>query len=63
MNVPSTSPPKGASHASLVYAGKNKVPYFLNTSRIFKTAIYLKLLVKYEPCIILALCTGRWACL
>jgi hypothetical protein len=31
MNVPSTSPPKGASSASLVYTGKNKVRYFLNT--------------------------------
>jgi hypothetical protein len=34
MNVPSTSLPKGASRASLVYAGKNKVRYFLNTPRI-----------------------------
>jgi hypothetical protein len=34
MNVPSTSPPKGASRAPLVYAGKNKVRYFLNTPRI-----------------------------
>jgi hypothetical protein len=33
MNVPSTSPPKGASRASLVYAGKNKVRYFFNTPR------------------------------
>jgi hypothetical protein len=33
MNVPSTSPPQGASRASLVYAGKNKVRYFLNTPR------------------------------
>jgi hypothetical protein len=33
MNVPSTSPPKEASHASLVYAGKKKVRYFLNTPR------------------------------
>jgi hypothetical protein len=32
-NTPSTSP-KGASRASLVYAGKNKVRYFLNTPRI-----------------------------
>jgi hypothetical protein len=31
MNVPSTSPLKGASRASLVYAGKRKVRYFLNT--------------------------------
>jgi hypothetical protein len=34
MNVPSTSPLKGASRASVVYAGKNKVRYFLNTPRI-----------------------------
>jgi hypothetical protein len=33
-NVPSTSPPKEASRASLVYAGKNKVRYFLNTPRM-----------------------------
>jgi hypothetical protein len=33
MNVPSTSPPNGASRASLVYAGKKKVRYFLNTPR------------------------------
>jgi ribosomal protein S27E len=31
MNVPSTSPPKEASRASLVYTGKKKVRYFLNT--------------------------------
>jgi hypothetical protein len=36
MNVPSTSPPKGASRALLVYAGKNKVRYFLNTPRTYK---------------------------
>jgi hypothetical protein len=30
-----SSPPKGASRASLVYAGKNKVRYFLNTPRIW----------------------------
>jgi hypothetical protein len=35
MNVPSTYPPKGASRASLVYAGKNKVRYFFNTPRIY----------------------------
>jgi hypothetical protein len=34
MNVPSTSPVKGASCALLVYAGKNKVRYFLNTPHI-----------------------------
>jgi hypothetical protein len=34
MNVLSTSSPKGASRASLVYAGKKKVRYFLNTPRM-----------------------------
>jgi hypothetical protein len=31
MNVPSTSPPKEASHASLVFTGQTRVRYFLNT--------------------------------
>ena len=31
MNVPSTSPPKEISRTSLVYPGKIKVRYFLNT--------------------------------
>ena len=36
LNVPSTSPPMEISHTSLVYPGKIKVWYFLNTPRILQ---------------------------